>query len=80
MTYLTTQVERECPDFVASFAKLCADHASLTERREEEALLDGVYRRLIEGLQFFDKYLVYRGGHHVAVCEGQRRLALITAA
>lgn len=80
MTYLTTQIELGCPNFVASLAKLCADHASLTERGEEETLLDGVYRRLndFECLSN-DGRIVYRGGHHVAVCQGQRRLVLITA-
>lgn len=95
MTCLTTQIERDCPTLISDSVNAAAEAISLAGLAEvislasgevislagldEEGLLDRAYVCLSS--QYANSvYYVYRGGHHVAVCEGNRRLAMITAA
>lgn len=84
MTHLTTQIERDCPSYISDFVSRAAATINLTAetfglKLDEDALLGRIYRHLSDRYVLRDCF-VYQGGHHVAVCQGQRRLALITVA
>lgn len=83
MSTLQIQFEQECPDFVSGFIDNAIRNvnfmADCLGKASADFLLDDVANYLCER-EILRDYIVYRGGHHVAVCQGNQRLALITAA
>lgn len=82
MSTLQIQFEQDSPDFVSGFIANAVKNvnfmADCLGKANADLLLDDVANYLCEREILLD-YVVYRGGNHVAVCQGSQRIALITA-